>query len=241
MNSSFVPKDVSDLVVGQYISTDHLHTNDVVQVGWQPGRVCQFRYLGHDQFVVEHSVNSKLSIGDTFSCLLFVLGQPLLLDHVYHQGQGPALYMAGKSGGLTEVTLLQDGQAVASDVLPEVEALLRSVFPGRIFSLSFPNAKQSMAPLPVALSNAVRYGIMCVQDGRLVFPSECPEVECGYLVHQLKANYSFASWGELEQLVVRQKADGSYVKSLRQLRIFNPKEGTSSREAELDRLIFGSR
>lgn len=230
----------SDLVAGYHVSSSNLRQFDVLRVSWAPDRCCHFRHLGSGRFVVERSVNSKLAVGDTFSCLIFVPGQPLYLDHVFHQGQGPMLYVAGKQGGIEEVVLL-DGDTMSDPIVhPEVEECLRATFPQRPFALTEEGLKHDSVPLAVALSNAVRCGLLSLVDGQLVFSPQCPEVECGYIARQLKANYTFASWGEIEALLKRQKPDGTYVKSLRQLRTFGPRPD-NPRETELALLIFGRR
>lgn len=235
--SNIIP---SDFVVGQHVSSSNLRQFDVLRVCWAPDRCCHFRHLGGGRFVVEHSENSKLAVGDTFSCLIFVPGQPLYLDDVFHQGQGPMLYEAGRQGGLQEVTLL-DGDTMADPIVhPQVEECLRHTFPQRPFGLTEEGLKHDCVPLAVALSNALRCGLIKLVGCQLVFSAQCPEVECGYFVHQLKSHYTFSSWAEIETLLKRQKPDGTFVKSLRQLRSFGPKPG-NPREAELAHLIFGRR
>ena len=238
MSTTISHIEPSDFVVGQHVSSSNLRQFDVLRVSWAPDRCCHFRHLGSGRFVVERSVNSKLSVGDTFSCLIFVPGQPLYLDHVFHQGQGPMLYVAGKQGGIEKVALL-DGDTMSDPIVhPEVEEILRATFPQRPFALTEEGLKHDCVPLAVALSNAVRCGLLSLVGGQLVFSAQCPEVECGYIARQLKSTYTFSSWAELEALVKRQKPDGTNVKSLRQLRTFDPRPD-NPREAELSRLIFG--
>lgn len=241
MNTTISHIDTSEFVTSRHISATELAPNEVIQVRWAPDRRCHFRHLGEGRFVVDRSENSKLAEGDTFCCLIFALGQPMYLDHVMHLGQGPALYVAGKCGGLTEVSLL-DGETLAPVVvLPEVDDCLRRAFPQRFFGLTPEGANHTAAPFAEALSNAVRCGLLHVVDCQLHFPTDCPEQECGHIVHRLKSFYSFSNWGELERIIRRPKPDGTFVKSLRQLRTFHPKDTSNHREAELDRILFGQK
>ena len=64
----------SDRVTKQHIKTDDLKVGDHISVSWKPNRRCTFRYLGDYQFIVEQAENSKLKVGNTFRCGLFILG-----------------------------------------------------------------------------------------------------------------------------------------------------------------------
>ena len=66
----------SDRVQKQHIKTENLAVGDRVSVSWKPNRRCTFRYLGDYRFVVEQAENSKLKVGSTFRCALFILGEP---------------------------------------------------------------------------------------------------------------------------------------------------------------------
>ena len=47
---------------------DDLTAGDHIMVSWKPNRRCTFRYIGDGRFMVEKSENSKLKVGNTFSC-----------------------------------------------------------------------------------------------------------------------------------------------------------------------------
>ena len=65
-----------------------------------PDRDCTIRHLGKSRFVVEEIVNSKLSVGDTFECVLFIDGEPLYLNNLVHEGNPPVAYQIGSNSGI---------------------------------------------------------------------------------------------------------------------------------------------
>lgn len=90
----------SDPLLADSLSADELCQDDVLRVTWQPDRECHFRCTGQHEFAVERSQNSKLSVGDTFRCHLFVRGEPLYLENLRMQGSAPVLYVCGRDGGI---------------------------------------------------------------------------------------------------------------------------------------------
>lgn len=91
----------SDTVLSESINVDSdLSPRDHIELRWSGNHVVLARHLGGAQFVVEHSENSKLTVGDTFTCHLFIQGQPLYLDNLVHQSMAPRCYVCGKSHGV---------------------------------------------------------------------------------------------------------------------------------------------
>ena len=88
------------------VHTQELQPGQQLEVTWLPNRRCVFRYLGDMRFEVVESVNSKLSVGDTFISTFFLTGQPLYIDQLIQSAQPPVSYVAGNNGGLQSVTLL---------------------------------------------------------------------------------------------------------------------------------------
>lgn len=88
-------------IISRHILTQDLQPNDIIEVGWQPNRHCIFRYLGNRTFIVEESSNSKLKVGNTFACSLFVLGEPLYIDNLIQNGRPPIAFVVGNKSGLT--------------------------------------------------------------------------------------------------------------------------------------------
>lgn len=97
--------DNSDLVMSESVSSGDLKMGDRLMIAWQPNRVCRLKYLGDNQFEVMESQNSKLKVGDTFRCGLFILGEPVYINDLrQNNGTGePKLFVIGNKSGLTKL------------------------------------------------------------------------------------------------------------------------------------------
>ena len=93
----------SDPVKKRHIKTDDLSVDDLVLVSWKPNRHCTFRYLGDYRFVVEQDENSKLKVGNTFRCGLFILGEPLYMNNLVQGNEPPVAFVVGNKDGLCEL------------------------------------------------------------------------------------------------------------------------------------------
>ena len=98
----------SAMCAGEGIQTADLQTGDLIAVAWQPNRLCVFRYLGDNQFVVEESKNAKLQVGTTFSAVRFMISEPMYLDNILLADGTRTSYVAGKHHGLTSVTKINN-------------------------------------------------------------------------------------------------------------------------------------
>ena len=96
----------SDPVLSPLVKADDLNVGDRIAVSWKPNRRCTFRYLGNQQFIVEAAENSKLKVGNTFSCSVFILGAPLYLTDLVQGDNAPVAFVAGKKDGLSEIIKL---------------------------------------------------------------------------------------------------------------------------------------
>ena len=97
--------DNSDLVMSESMSSSDLKIGDRLMIAWQPNRVCLLNYLGDNKFEVMKSQNSKLKVGDTFRCGLFILGEPVYINDLrQNNGTGePKLFVIGNKSGLTKL------------------------------------------------------------------------------------------------------------------------------------------
>ena len=93
----------SDKVLSPHIDAKELNTGDRVKVSWRPDRRCIFRYLGDQQFEVEAAENSKLKVGNTFYCSLFILGEPLYISRLVQGKNPPTDFVVGNKDGLCEL------------------------------------------------------------------------------------------------------------------------------------------
>ena len=100
----FISNDSGSAIIGaQHIKTDDLTAGDHIMVSWKPNRRCTFRYLGNRKFVVEKAENSKLKVGNTFSCSIFIIGEPLYLNDLIQGDNAPVAFVVGNKDGLVEL------------------------------------------------------------------------------------------------------------------------------------------
>lgn len=94
-------ENASKLVVGQSVEADKLPVGARLILKWTPGRTCVVRHQGDARFVIERAENTHLSVGDTFSCHLFINGEPASLSEVSGPGHYYPVYMIGRIGGIS--------------------------------------------------------------------------------------------------------------------------------------------
>ena len=95
----------SALFKGEGLRSNELTEGDLVEVSWLPNRVCVFRYLGDNHFIVESSKNAKLQVGDTFDAIAFIIGKPMYLDNLHLSEGSITSYVAGKKNGITNAII----------------------------------------------------------------------------------------------------------------------------------------
>ncbi len=91
----------SNFIFSKKIMASELYVGQMLRLSWSPDRVCVIQFKGNEQFVVVDALNTKLSVGDTFVCHLFMEHEPAYLDNLIHEGTGPYRYVAGKKAGIT--------------------------------------------------------------------------------------------------------------------------------------------
>lgn len=101
----------SGLFLDESINTADLTPGTKLLIGWLPDRLCVVKYMGNHFFEVEHSENSSIEIGDTFTCFILQKGRPLYLDNyrkrtdTEHVIQGTR-YAVGQNNGLTTLEIV---------------------------------------------------------------------------------------------------------------------------------------
>ena len=90
----------SDFLPNNCLRTASLTQGDRVQLTWHPDRCVTICYEGLGMYKVVESINSKLSVGDTFLCEHFVDGEALYLHCLVHEGNQPTNYVCGKVNGV---------------------------------------------------------------------------------------------------------------------------------------------
>lgn len=97
----------SEAVKSEHINTSDLAVGDRLEFTWNPGRRCLVEFLGDGRFKVLQVDNSKIQVGDTFTCHFFILNQPLHLFDMSNYEDVTQTYVAGKKTGLTSLKIVK--------------------------------------------------------------------------------------------------------------------------------------
>ncbi len=100
-------RETSNFVAQQTLRAANLQTGQQVEIRWNPNRRLLALHKGGSTFEVLESENSKLTPGTTFRCERFIIGLPLFID-ILRPDAPPALYQAGKKGGITKIKVIGD-------------------------------------------------------------------------------------------------------------------------------------
>lgn len=95
--------ETSRRMVSSVLESAMLQVGAELAIEWNPARHVHLLHKGSGIFEVMESINSKLSVGDTFHCERFILNQPLYMDRYIHLDQDPAFFAVGMQGGLTKL------------------------------------------------------------------------------------------------------------------------------------------
>lgn len=90
----------SNAVLSRKLSAGELCAGQRIKLTWPPDRTCVIECVGKERFKIVEARNTKLSVGDTFSCYLFIEHEPLFLDNLVHNGGTPTAYVAGSENGV---------------------------------------------------------------------------------------------------------------------------------------------
>ncbi len=82
----------------------NLTSGDELTLTWAPNRCIVVHFLEGCSFKVVEAVNSKLQVGDTFSCQTFIEGEACCLSNLYRGEAGPYACVIGKQGGISIAT-----------------------------------------------------------------------------------------------------------------------------------------
>ncbi len=90
------------------IDIDSLKAGTRIRFGWLPDRLCVVKYLGDHRFEAVETHNSKLCVGDTFTCINMQKGREMCLDRLKRKGQPEMSYVIGTRNGLTSLEIVND-------------------------------------------------------------------------------------------------------------------------------------
>lgn len=80
---------------------ENIRPGERVRLFWNPGRVCEIKYLGNLLWIVMEAEGTRLQPGDRFRCPLIISGEPLYLDNLTKDGSRPGVYICGARSGIT--------------------------------------------------------------------------------------------------------------------------------------------
>lgn len=90
----------SDEVMACHLRTADMTAGQQVELSWYPDRWCVVQLQQGKRFEVVEAEQTKLSVGDTFECDIFIEGEPLYMSQLVHEGRPPMVYVAGKKSGI---------------------------------------------------------------------------------------------------------------------------------------------
>lgn len=90
----------SDEVIACHLRTADMTAGQQVELSWYPDRRCLVQLRKDGLYEVLEAENTKLSVGDTFRCDIFIESEPLYLSQLIHEGRPPMVYVAGKKDGI---------------------------------------------------------------------------------------------------------------------------------------------
>jgi len=93
--------DESGLIVDTQLNVSSLRRGNNIVITWRPDRRIVACYKGMDLFTIVESANSKLPVGATFHCSLFVANTPLVMNCVVMtENSEPTSYVCGSRHGI---------------------------------------------------------------------------------------------------------------------------------------------
>lgn len=99
--SGSAPEIESGYIGAKMLDADRdLTPGDVVKLMWHPSRICEIEYLGTSRWTVVRSEGTRLTPGDTFSCMVIMSGEPLYLNNLIHKGNRSGIYVCGRLHGV---------------------------------------------------------------------------------------------------------------------------------------------
>lgn len=87
------------------VTSSELNPGSTVNLGWNPDRLVELKYLGENRYRVSGSRNSQLKEGDEFEVITFMLGYPLYISRILRKGEYTPSYIAGSNDGLTLISV----------------------------------------------------------------------------------------------------------------------------------------
>lgn len=96
----------SDAILEECIFSNKIKPGQKIEFTWNPDRRCIARYLDGNKFEVEQVENSKIEVGDCFTCPHFILNEPLYIFDLQSKNELIKTYEIGRRKGLTSLRLI---------------------------------------------------------------------------------------------------------------------------------------
>lgn len=96
----------SDAILEDCVFTNRIKVGQKIEFTWNPDRRCIVKYLNDNRFEVIHVENSKIELGDHFTCPHFILNEPLYIFDLQSKDELIKTYEIGRKKGLTSLKLL---------------------------------------------------------------------------------------------------------------------------------------
>lgn len=90
------------------IISSSLKVGSLIEIGWQPNRLCQLIYNGDNQFIIKTAFNTSIDIKSIFKTSIFILSEPLYLENISPTNNDQKIYIAGKKTGLTILKIIDE-------------------------------------------------------------------------------------------------------------------------------------
>lgn len=98
-------QETSEFLYSEKVLSSSLSEGAHIALSWQPNRNVELEYNGDNTFAVVDAGTSKLKEGDLVETSVFIKGQPLYFGRIVRDGNELPAYVAGKSMGLTSITV----------------------------------------------------------------------------------------------------------------------------------------
>lgn len=90
------------------ILSSSLHTGAILEIGWEPDRLCQLTYQGDNYFQLRSVINSSLITDTIMRISVFGIGEPLYMEDLSDGPNKGKVYIAGKKSGITILRITDD-------------------------------------------------------------------------------------------------------------------------------------
>ena len=101
----FLPTDEQEVqsakFFGESLRSDSLAPGTRLRLRWRPDRMCMLRHTANNTFVVEESLNGRLTQGDVVELPALTQSAPALMTAVRREGCEVFSYLCGAASGVT--------------------------------------------------------------------------------------------------------------------------------------------